>query len=373
MNSRIVSGWRQDAAVASAGATPQGDLVLLALHDGSDSLSVVALRVDATAAAAGAPSADLLWTLTLPEGELHTAGPYGFRSQPSVVMESADNGYFVVGRRRVLVDLKTGTALADIGSAGLPSGPAVVTDGKLFVPEGRELAVYEAQSLETMARRLAPEDLWTHGISSGGEVCAVRSLATEPDGERAALWRLRGDDLWSLDGAQRLIMGAVLETPEAVLVATSQFGPCADRVTALDRVSGRILWDAALPDIPSNRHGPQAFYPAQTLMAAGPLAIVLTDAPGVVAIRADEGRLLWSLPLTQCATAQANVGDKLWVGSEDARIVVVDLATGAIVKSHVVTFPPELPQWPVAILTTSSPSLALVVGSLGAVVSVSAD
>lgn len=257
----------------------------------------------------------------LPEGELHTAGPYGFRSQPSVVIESADNGYLVVGRRRVLVDLKTGTTLADTGSAGLPSGPALVTDGNLFVPEGRELALYDARSLETMARRLAPKDLWTQAISSGGEVCALRSLAAEPDGERAALWHLRGDDLWPLDGVQRLIVGTVLETPEAVLVATSQFGPCGDRVTALDRVSGRTLWDAALPDIPPNRYGPQAFYPAQILLSVGPIVVVMSDGPGVVAIRSDEGRMLWNLPLTEGATAQANIGDELWIASEDARIV----------------------------------------------------
>lgn len=372
MNSVIVQGWQTDVAVAGIGASAGGDLLVVALRDAATGFSVVGLRVDLTPDAKSAPTAAVLWSIEIPDGDVHTVGPYRFGSTPSVIV-GVGRAHLVVGRRRVLVDLAQGTVLAETLSANLPSGPARVVNDRLFVPETVELAVYDATTLDPVARAAAPEGLWTQSVSPNAEVCALRSLTADAQEEHAALWHLDRNELWHLEGHRNLIVGGLLAVDHAVLVATSEFGPCADRVRAINTMTGRTLWNTKLPGVEADRYGPQAYHPSETLLRLPTAVSVMSDGQSIVVVGSADGRVTRTVPLTDAPTVQASVGNRLWVGTEDGRVVVVDPDAGTIIDDHETLWPAARPQWPVAIFPTSaSRSTALVLGGLGSLCSVTA-
>jgi outer membrane protein assembly factor BamB len=92
-------------------------------------------------------------------------------------------------------------------------------------------------------------------------------------------------------------------------------------VTALEQRSGETQWRA----------------PLESLLAA-PLywdtgwLIASTDAGELLALRAQDGRVLWRQALgSPIAVAPAPAGDRLFVALRDGRIAALDLATGATV------------------------------------------
>lgn len=97
----------------------------------------------------------------------------------------------------------------------------------------------------------------------------------------------------------------------------------------------------------------------------------MSDGPSIVVFGSADGRVTQTVPLSHAPTVQAIVGDRLWVGTEDGRIAVVDLEAAVLIDDCAAVSPAALPQWPVAVFPTSASSnTALVVGGLGSLCAV---
>lgn len=166
-------------------------------------------------------------------------------------MISADEGrvYLASGSFRLLVVADAGTVLAEANAPAPPSSLPAVSGPDLLVPEGDELAAYDAATLEPRWRQATPRGLRAGPVSGG--LCP---LVPAKDPEVLALWDIHTDALSEIAGCSYLERwSAPLLLESLIALSCGQGGR--DRVVAISRDTGAVAWEAETPRLrrPSSR------------------------------------------------------------------------------------------------------------------------
>jgi outer membrane protein assembly factor BamB len=259
-----------------------------------------------------------------------------------------------------MVAAATGSVLAEVSAPFSPSASATLVGDTLIVPEGRQVAAYEASTLALRWRRPTPEMMWADVTSAQGR-CLLRVLDEEMEGFRGArLWDLNTNEVQALPPRLSRIRrpacsGSTLVYPSG--------GGAAERLTAMNRETLELLWEA---EFPPPAAGPFWTPPIveRPVHAHGECLVAVTDLPSVECRRFTTGERLWTVGLEGQPYALRILDGNAWVASEGAQLTVVEVATGLI---QVVEFSDLISEAVEAIVRADGSRDVLMVGWQGSI------
>lgn len=234
-----------------------------------------------------------VWTRELPRG-----------GRQSTVLPDEGLVYLLSGEERLLVGVRTGEVLAE--ATGPVGAGAAIVDSELVVPEGQQLAGYDARTLSELWRRTLPEvdpaheGLWFGPVGDGA--CAVNARAwrcTEPT--MVGLWPYASDRFVEIRAAPRISSSPVRVGDAVVVSGGGGYEGPGDRLIAVSADDGSVLWRVPTPPQPDPhlfkppniRWGwPSGLNPIEpTLLPYGECVIAATQEPSVQARIASTGEL----------------------------------------------------------------------------------
>lgn len=250
--------------------------------------------------------------------------------------------YVVCGDSRLRAAGESGAVLAEGKAPASPSAASVLAGSQLLVPEGFELAGYDAATLALRWRRAAPEGMWTGPLVDGLCACEERVWPREP--EKSGLWELGDDGFLPVAGSWPIRSRPCVVGSRIVL---SCGGGAGDRLICVDARTGEVLWraDTAPPDPDRFKSPAPAAFPADpAVVAHGDGVIAVTQVPSVEARVATSGELAWRVSLVDLLggefavdsnqpTGLAVIDGTVWVGIDRAAVVAIDAETGAVLGS----------------------------------------
>ena len=144
----------QPGGVTPGASVSTGDHLVLVSSRGGGPINAVSLRLEPNE-----ERVDHVWVRELPYAPDRAAGYSEGAPIPFVVAATEGLVYLVSGSGRALTAAASGGVVAETSAPGRPSALPLVVGPELLVPEGPELAAYDAATLVPRWRRPTPRGL----------------------------------------------------------------------------------------------------------------------------------------------------------------------------------------------------------------------
>ncbi len=229
---------------------------------------------------------------------------------------------YLAGTEGVLAvhSLATGALLKTLPlEAPAHASPVVAGDRVIVASEGGTVTALRPTDLSTIwEARLGGAVVMTPGVDGH------RLFVGSGDGRLHALSLVDGRALWSFEGERHF--GSPAAANDRVFA-----GNWDGHVYALAAPDGRLLWKRKVHD--SFYFAPGTSRPAP----AGDLVVVAfavptrpSDAPSVLALRADTGEVAWSMRIPAGYASPLVVEDRVYFATTEGEVVAVERATGEV-------------------------------------------
>ena len=230
----------QPGGVTPGASVSTGDHLVLVSSRGGGPINAVSLRLEPNE-----ERVDHVWVRELPYAPDRAAGYSEGAPIPFVVAATEGLVYLVSGSGRALTAAASGGVVAETSAPGRPSALPLVVGPELLVPEGPELAAYDAATLLPRWRRPTPRGLRARPPVDG--LCSL-DAPRRPPGQPALV------ALWDIHSG-----GALAPRPgEARLRAHGEMA----KATVRERSAGTSGKQSRLVDLPARRVVPKMQRPS---------------------------------------------------------------------------------------------------------------